>query len=211
MTALWLVDIESPLLTDTALLRIDDPARPDRLTWNTFQTLALWDSDTWVPRFVELACGEGTPLQALEWSGSAVRPWGASLAVPDAADVVIDGPEALIVVVATLRTDPPVDELRAAVGEAVAHTLRPDKQVGFVIVAPPGTPDLGPWLEVDDDDAASEEGLVVEWLPGASGWITWHDVSELVLDLAEEADELRGEAVHRLVSQVQEQFPAADL
>jgi len=220
MSELWLVDIESPLLTDAALARIDEVERPDRLMWNTFQTLALWDSDTWVPRFVELACGEGSPLQALEWSGSSVRPWGASLALPDAAEVVIDGPEALIVAVATLRTDPSVDGLRAAVLEAVAHTLHPQTEIGFVIVTPPGTPDLTPWLEVlaehgpggDPVPAVGPDGGPdIELLPGASGWMTWRDLSELALDLAEESDELRGEAVHRLVSEVQEQFPSTDL
>jgi len=216
-SALWLVDIESPLLTDAALLRIDDAERPDRLTWNTFQTLALWDTDTWVPRFVELACGEDTPLQALEWSGSTVRLWAASMSRPDVTDVVIDGPEALIVVVATLRTDPPVDELRTEVVDAVSHTLRPDKPVALVIVAPPGTPDLGPWLEVSDAGGIPDEDRVpgqdegTEMFPGGSGWLTWRDLLELALDLAEEADELRGEAVHRAVSQLQDLFPAVDL
>ncbi|MGI9023959.1 MAG: hypothetical protein ACR2HV_12145 [Acidimicrobiales bacterium] len=209
--ALWLVDIESPLLTESAMARIDDVDRPDRLAWNSFGTLALWDPDTWVPRFVEIACGEGSPLQALEWSGASVRPWAASLTLPGASDVVIDGPEALIVAVATLHTDPDVDELRAAALEAVAHTLGPDKQVGFVIVAPPGTPDLGPWLEVDAEEDRPDPDPTADLIPGASGWITWRDLSELALDLAEEADELRGEAVHRLVTEVQELFPAADL
>jgi len=33
----------------------------------------------------------------------------------------------------------------------------------------------------------------------------------VALDLAEESDELRGEAVHRLVTQIQTQFPDAEL
>lgn len=210
MSSLWLVDIESPLLTEAALARIDDADLPDRLAWNTFQTLALWDTDVWVPRFVDLACGEANTLEVLEWSGSSVQPWGASVAYPGAVDVVIDGPEALIVAVATLDPDPPVAELRAAALEAVGHTVGPDRQVAFVLVVPPGTPDLDPWLEV----AAAEEppsGTLVELLPGSSGWLTWREVAELALDLAEEADELRGEAVHRLMSQIQSQFPDAEL
>ncbi len=210
MSSLWLVDIESPLLTEAALARIDDEAGPDRLAWNTFQTLALWDPDVWVPRFVEVACGEGSPFEALEWSGSSVRPWGASLAHPGAADVVIDGPEALIMAVATMDPDPPVDVLRAAALESLGHTVGPDHQVGFVIVVPPGTPDLGPWLEVAAEDQREQAGLV-ELIPGSSGWLTWRDLAELALDLAEESDELRGEAVHRLVSQVQTRFPDAEL
>ncbi len=210
MSSLWLVDIENPLLTEAALARIDDDAGPDRLTWNTFQTLALWDPDVWVPRFVEVACGEGSALEALEWSGSSVRPWGASLAHPGAADVVIEGPEALILTVATMDPDPPVDVLRAAALESLGHTVGPNHQVGLVIVVPPGTPDLGPWLEVAADNQPAQDGLV-ELIPGSSGWITWRELAELALDLAEESDELRGEAVHRLVSQVQARFPDAEL
>jgi len=215
MSSLWLVDIESPLLTDAALVRIDDAERPDRLAWNTFQTLALWDTDVWVPRFVEVACGEGSALEPLEWSGASVRPWGATLSHPTATDVLIDGPEAVIVVVATLRADPAIDELRAAALDALGRTqaLRPadgDRQVGFVVVAPPGTPDLGPWLQAAADEPLSDDD-VVEIVPDASGWITWTEVGELALDLAEESDELRGEAVHRLVSEMQAQFPDAEL
>jgi hypothetical protein len=216
MSSLWLVDIESPLLTDAAMARIDDAERPDRLAWNTFQTLALWDADVWVPRLVEMACGEGSSLEALEWSGASVRPWGASLAHPSAADVVIDGPEAVIVVVATLQTGPAVDELRAAAMDALGRTRAsggagdPDPQVGFVVVAPPGTPDLGPWLQSAAEEPLGGDG-VVGVVPDASGWTTWRDVGELALDLAEESDELRGEAVHQLVSQMQTQFPDAEL
>lgn len=210
MSNLWLVDIESPLLTDTALTRIDDGALPDRLTWNTFQTLALWDPDVWVPRFVEVACGEGSPLEALEWSGSSVRPWGASLAHLGTTDVVIEGPEALLVAVATLNPDPQVDELRASVLEALGETLSPDNQIGFVVVVPPGTPDLGPWLEVAAEDRPPVDGMA-EVIHGSSGWLTWHELGELALDLAEESDELRGEAVHRLVTQIQTQFPDAEI
>jgi len=210
MSSLWLVDIESPLLTESALSRIDDTALPDRLTWNTFQTLALWDPDVWVPRFVELACGEGNALEALEWSGSSVRPWGASLAQPGVTDVVIEGPEAVIIAVATLDPDPAVDELRSAAREALGHTLRPENQVGFVIVAPPGTPDLGPWLDAAADDSGRPDELV-DVMEGCSGWLTWHELGELALDLAEESDELRGEAVHRLITEIQGRFPGAEL
>ncbi len=210
MSNLWLVDIESPLLTDTALTRIDDGALPDRLTWNTFQTLALWDPDVWVPRFVEVACGEGSALEALEWSGASIRPWGASLAYAGATDVVIDGPEALIVAVATLDPDPQVDELRAAALDALGPTVGPDDQVGFVMVVPPGTADLDPWLAVAAEDRPAAASAV-EVLPGSSGWLTWHELGELALDLAEESDELRGEAVHRLVTDIQTQFPEAEL
>lgn len=209
MSSLWLVDIENPLLTEAALARIDDQERPDRLTWNTFQTLALWDPDVWVPRFVEVACGEGNALEALEWSGSSIRPWGTSLSYSGAVDVVIDGPEALILAVATLDPDPPVDRLRAAAIEALGDSVSADRLVGFVVVVPPGTPDLGPWLESAAEDQSGDGTF--ELLAGSSGWLTWHELGELALDVAEESDELRGEAVHQLVSEIQAHFPADDL
>jgi hypothetical protein len=208
----WLVDVDSPHLSESALARIDDPTRPDRLTWNAFQTLALWDTDIWVPRLIEVACGDGSPLVAMEWAGGTVQPWVTALSLDDAADVVLEGPEALVVVVATLRTDPPVEELRAGVLEALADAVPPGKQPGFVVVAPPGTPDLDSWLEVAADAQGGDGPEAAELLsPANTGWLTWREVAELALDLAEEADELRGEAVHRLASEIQEQFPATGL
>ncbi|MGI9033215.1 MAG: hypothetical protein ACR2HY_05965 [Acidimicrobiales bacterium] len=211
MSSSWLVDVQNPLLDEAVLERIADPARPDRLAWNTFQTLALWDTDIWVPRLAEVACGDASPLAAVEWAGGTVRPWGSALSLDDATDVVLEGPEALIVVVATLRFDPPVEELRAGVLEALAEGLHPDKQPGFVVVVPPGTPDLDPWLEVASDFELRGSQHAAELLPASTGWITWRELAELALDLAEEADELRGEAVHRVASEMQEQFPAVEL
>jgi hypothetical protein len=79
-------------------------------------------------------------------------------------------------------------------------------------VAPPGTPDLDPWLEVAADAQGGDGPEAAELLsPANTGWLTWREVAELALDLAEEADELRGEAVHRLASEIQEQFPATGL
>lgn len=211
MSSNWLVDVENPLLTEGALARIADGHRPDRLTWNAFQTLALWDTDAWVPRLAEVACGDGSPLTAVEWSGGSVRPWGTSLALDAAADVVLDGPESRIVVVATLRIDPPVEELRAGVVGALAATLDPGRQPGFVVVVPPGTPDLDPWLDVATDFDVRDHQRAAELLPASTGWLTWRELGELALDLAEEADELRREAVHRLASELQAQFPNAEL
>lgn len=211
MSSEWVIDVENPLLTDQALRRIADPSRPDRLAWNAFQTLALWDTDVWVPPLAELACGDGSPLVGVEWSGGTVRPWATSLALDDGADIAIEGPEALIVVVATLRIDPPLEELRAGVLEALADSLHPEKQAGFIVVAPPGTPDLDPWLEVAAEFELRDHQTAGALLPGATGWVTWRELAELALDLAEESDELRGEAVHRLATELQDQFPNAEL
>ncbi|MFN2608397.1 MAG: hypothetical protein ABR511_11005 [Acidimicrobiales bacterium] len=211
MSTNWLMDVDNPLLSEAAMARVDDVGRPDRLAWNTFQTLALWDTDAWVPRLVDVACGDASPLAAAEWAGGTVRPWATALDLEDAADVVLEGPEAVLVVVATLRTDPPVEELRAGVLEALADSLHPEKQAGFVVVVPPGAPDLDPWLDVAADFELRDHHLAAELVPGATGWLTWRELGELALDLAEEADELRGEAVHRLAGELQAQFPDVEL
>ena len=213
MSANWLVDAENPLLTQIGLSRIDDARRPDRLAWNAFRTLALWETDAWVPRLLDVACGAGNPLAALEWSGASVIPWATGLALDDAADVLLDGPEALVVAVATLRHDLAVDELRAGVLEAVAGTQPGGKPAGFVAVVPPGAAGLDHRLaeataadrpeEIDRPEEVGADELVA----GATGWLTWPELGTLAVDLAEESDELRAEQVHRLVSELQEQFP----
>ena len=201
MSAYWLVDAENPLLTESALVRVDDPARPDRLAWNAFRTLALWETDVWVPRLLDVACGPDNPLSALEWSGTSVIPWATQAALDDAVDVLLDGPESVVVAVATFSPDVGVDALRAAAGEAAAGSSPGGKQAGFVAVLPP---DAGGGEAPLDEAAAA--------LPdGAVGWLTWRDLGALAVDLAEEGDELRAGQVHRLVSDLQEQFPRLDL
>src|SRR5438270_8499230 len=99
----WLSDPEHPALSSPAAERLNDPARPDRLAWNAFRTLALWNTDVWVPSFLESAIGDDNVLSGLEWSGASVELWLTHLALDDATDVVVDGPEALVVVLATLN------------------------------------------------------------------------------------------------------------
>ena len=188
MSSNWLVDADNPLLTERVLARIDDAARPDRLTWNVFRTLALWDTDVWVPRLLEMACGDGTVLPTLEWAGASVLPWATGLVLDDAADVVIDGPRAMVVARATLRLDVPLAELGGGALEAVTDALG-TRQSALVVVVPPEAPDPGADLG------------------RAAGWLTWRDLGVLALDLAEEADELRAEQVHRLAGELQDQFP----
>ena len=49
-------------------------------------------------------------------------------------------------------------------------------------------------------------------LTDAVGWVTWHELGELALDLAEEEeDSLRADQVHLLVTQLQDRFPDIDL
>ncbi|HEX2041412.1 MAG TPA: hypothetical protein VHF24_02140 [Acidimicrobiales bacterium] len=195
----WLVDAENPLLTAVALARVDDPSRPDRLAWNAFRTLALWETDVWVPRLLDVACGPDNPLTGLEWSGTSVVPWATGAAFDDAVDVVLDGPEALVVVLASLVRELGPDQVRAGVREVLTATSPSAKAGGVVLVLPPDSPGPPP------EDAAAE-------LPaGTVGWLTWRDVGALAVDLAEEADELRAGQVHRLVTDLQEQFPSLDL
>ena len=194
----WLVDAENPLLTAVALARVDDHSRPDRLAWNAFRTLALWETDVWVPRLLDVACGPANPLSALEWSGTSVVPWATGVAFDGAVDVVLDGPEALVVALATLSPELGPDQLQAGAREALTGTSASGKGAGLVVVVPPDA--AGPAVE----EAA---GLA----DGAVGWLTWRDLGALAVDLAEEADELRAGQVHRLVSDLQGQFPSLDL
>ena len=193
MSSTWLVDAENPLLTEPVLTRLDDATRADRLAWNTFRTLALWETDVWVPRILGIACGEGTPLSAVEWSGASVVPWAAGLELDGVTDVVLDGPEALVVVGATLAAGFPPGSQPSGLLEVVADVAGTAREAGFVAVVAPGSEGV----DVTDD--------------GRSGWLTWAELGTVALDLAEEGDELRGEQVSRLVDQLQWRFPGIEL
>ncbi len=201
MSSTWLVDAENPLLTEPVLARMADAGRPDRLAWNTFRTLALWETDVWVPRLLGIACGEGSPLVAVEWSGASVLPWAAGLALDGVADVVIDGPEALVVAGTTLAPDFPPPE-PAGLLQEVAEAAGSARQAGFVAVVAPGS-DGPAWPE--------RRGPVDVTGDGYTGWVTWAELGTLALDLAEEGDELRGEQVSRLVDDLQLRFPGIEL
>ena len=192
MSSTWLVDAENPLLTEPVLARMDDPSRADRLAWNTFRTLALWETDVWVPRLLGIACGEGSPLVAVEWSGASVLPWAAGLALDGVTDVVLDGPEALVVAGTTLAPDFPGRE-PAGLLQEVVEAAGESREAGFVAVVAPGAQEV-----VATDD-------------GRTGWVTWAELGTVALDLAEEGDELRSELVHRLIDQLQQRFPGIEL
>jgi hypothetical protein len=192
MSSTWLVDAENPLLTEPVLARMGDAGRADRLAWNTFRTLALWETDVWVPRVLGIACGEGSPLAAVEWSGASVVPWAAGLELDGVTDVVLDGPEALVVAAATLAADFPPGEA-AGLREVVAEAAGDAREAGFLVVVAPGSEGV----DVTDD--------------GRTGWLTWAELGTVALDLAEEGDELRGEQVHRLIDQLQQRFPGIEL
>jgi hypothetical protein len=201
MSNTWLVDAENPLLTEPVLARMDDATRADRLAWNTFRTLALWETDVWVPRILGIACGEATPLAAVEWSGASVVPWAAGLELDGVTDVVLDGPEALVVVGATLAAGFPPGEPPGLL-EVVAEAAGGSREAGFLAVVAPGSAEP-PWPERSDGVDVTADGR--------TGWLTWAELGTVALDLAEEGDELRGEQVHRLVDELQQRFPGIEL
>ncbi|MCA1692258.1 MAG: hypothetical protein LC733_08695 [Actinobacteria bacterium] len=208
----WLVDLASPLLSEPAVLALlEDPARPDRLAWNTFRTLALWDTDAWVPSLLEVACGDENPLSPVEWGGGSVVPWGASLGMGDICDVVLDGPEALVLVACTARPDPPEEQLRAAVVAALEASLRGGREAGVVLVAPPGSDHLLSRLEVAAGVQLHDGRLAGDLLAGALGWVSWPELGRIALDLAEESDPNPAGQVNQLVSELQLRFPGERL
>jgi hypothetical protein len=201
----WLADNASPLLA-AAAARVEDPNRPDRLAWNTFRTLALWDADAWVPSLLEVAVGAGNPLSVLEWGGGTVVPWAAGLEFDDVSDVVLDGPEAYVVLACTLLPHPREEHLRAAAVAALDGSLHGGREAGLVVVAPPGSDSLPAELEVAGEIEVHQGHTVGELLADRVGWISWPELGRLALDLAEETDPGYAEHVHQLVSELQRRF-----
>jgi hypothetical protein len=203
----FLADAQNPALTSDEMARMADPAKPDRLAWNTFRTLALWETDVWIPRLLDIALDVPNPLSDHEWSGSSVQLWAAGLELDRGTDVLLDGPEALAIAVAYLDPVPPSAELRGAMAKVVADANLGGRQPAFVAVVP--RRDDETQLESVLEQAAA--GSDLETLADAIGWVTWHELGELALDLAEEADPLRDDQVHLLVTQLQRRFPEIDL
>ena len=219
----WLIDAADPLLTDDKLARIADDGRPDRLAWNTFRTLGLWDTDAWVPSLLEVACGKDNPLSGLDWSGATVVPWGAGPDTPDVCDIVLDGAEAYVVVACSVIADPPVEQAGAAAVAALDGSLHGSREAGLVVVAPPDA--AGP----RGPDATGEvhaaqllkratavelrDGSLAADLLAATGCVTWAYLARLALDLAEESDPDTGpvEQVHQLVTEIQALYPGVDI
>ena len=204
----WLIDAADPLLTADRLARIGDARRPDRLAWNTFRTLALWNTDAWIPALLETTCGEGGRLAALEWAGAQVVPWGAGLdagAVCDVVcDVVLDGPEAYVVVACALVANPPGGgtAIRAAAMAALDGSVHDAREAGLVVVSPQG------WTGEQLRHAAAVElrdgRLASDLLEGAMGTVTWADLGRLAADLAEEGapDTIPEAQVRELIRQM---------
>lgn len=204
----FLADPQNPALNSATMMLVGDTDRADRLAWNTFRTLALWETDVWVPRLLDIGLGSPNPLSESEWSGASVQLWATGLELDNGADVLIDGPEGLVVGVATLDPAPPSGETRGAMAKVVSDAALGGRQPAFLAVVP--TRDDEAQLQAALEQAGSGEGL--EALAGAVGWVTWHELGELALDLAEEEeDSLRADQVHLLVTQLQDRFPDIDL
>lgn len=213
----WLVDPDHRLLDEAAAAKLEDPAGPDRLAWNAFRTLAQWNTDVWVPALLEVALGPDNHFSAMEWSEAAVEPWASGLAVAGGTDVVIDGPEALVLVEATIRADLSAEHLARGASQVLGLDRRRGRPAAYVLLTP-GL-EAGEAEQVDDILTAGlvelpegeGHGLRTDALEAMAGWLTWADLGVLALDLAEEADPLRTELVHRLITDLQDRFPGIEV
>ena len=204
----FLADPQNPALNSATMMLVGDDSRPDRLAWNTFRTLALWQTDAWVPRLLDIGLGGDHPIEEIEWEGADVKLWATGLDLDSGVDVLIDGPNALLICVATLQPAPPSGETRGAMLKAVSDAALGGRKPAFLAVVP--TRDDEAQLQAALEAAASGDGL--DALTGSVGWVTWHELGELALDLAEEEeDSLRADQVALLVDQLQDRFPDIEL
>ena len=216
-TSAWLVASDHPALTRPEAIRIDDARRPDRLAWNAFRTLAEWNSDVWVPALLEEALGRDNPLSGLDWAGAAVELWRTAAVHADAVDVTIDGPEAIVLVEATFATELELDRFSHGIDRAMGLVRGGPRQAAFALVVPDWDESLEERLadfftaDLGGAEMGDGHGLRGDVLARLTGWLTWHDLVELALDLAEEANEFRVEQVHLLATELQDRFPQADL
>ncbi|MBV8980529.1 MAG: hypothetical protein JO086_06490 [Acidimicrobiia bacterium] len=204
----FLADPQNPALNSATMLRIGDDKRGDRLAWNTFRTLALWETDVWVPRLLDIGLGDPNPLSGLEWSGSSVQLWATGLDLDSGTDILVDGPEGLIGAVATIDQAPQSGDVRDAMTKIVSDAALGGRRAGFLAVVPTRE-DEGQLQALLEQAASGDE---FDALTGAVGWVTWHELGEVALDLAEEEeDSLRAEQVALLVDQLQARYPDIDL
>ena len=213
----WLADPDHPTLATAVADRINDPALPDRLAWNTFRTLSDWNTDRWVPAMLEVALGPSNPLSGLEWGEASVELWRSGLHLSNGVDVVIDGSAGLLLVEATLRQDLTTDHLVEGADLALGLPDRGPRQAGYVLVTP-GIDDAEAERVEDrmtadllDLPAGEGHGLRPEAIETVTGWMTWADLGALALDLAEESDPVRAEMVHLLITELQRQFPGLEV
>ena len=213
----WLAEPGHPALAAPIADRVNDPALPDRLAWNAFRTLAAWNTDVWIPSFLEVAMGEDNALSGLEWGDAVVDLWRSGRHLTDAVDVLLDGPEALVLVECTFKDVLTPEHLGEGAEAALGLSERGDRMAGYVLIGP-GVDEaeadrVRDALAADLLDLPPGEGhgLRPEAIEHIAGWTTWADLGALTLDLAEEADPLRAEMAHLLVTELQEQYPGIDV
>jgi hypothetical protein len=204
----FLADPQNPALNSATMMLIGDDSRPDRLAWNAFRTLALWQTDAWVPRLLDVGLGGERAIEDVEWEGASVELWATGLELDRGVDVRIDGPNGLVICVATLDAAPSSGEARDAMLKVVSDVAPGGRQPAFLAVVP--TRDDEGQLQALLEAAASGDDL--DALTGSVGWVTWRELGEIALDLAEEEeDSLRADQVALLVDQLQARFPDIDL
>ncbi|MBV8385210.1 MAG: hypothetical protein JOZ68_14640 [Acidimicrobiia bacterium] len=204
----FLADPQNPALNSATMMRIGDDSRPDRLAWNAFRTLALWQTDAWVPRLLDVGLGGERPIEDVEWEGASVQLWATGVDLERSVDVLIDGPNGLVICLATLDSSPTSDEARNAMLKAASDAALGGRRPAFLAVVP--TRDDEGQLQALLEAAASGDDL--DALTAAVGWVTWRELSEIALDLAEEEeDSLRADQVALLVDQLQARYPDLDL
>ena len=209
----WLIDAADPLLDDSHLARVADGRRPDRLAWNSFRTLALWNTDAWVPALLEIALGDENRLTGLEWADANVVPWGAGVPGEDVCDVVLDGPEAYVVVVCSVTNALTPEALAAAAIDALDGSLHGAREAGVIAVTPTTVDDLDARLRAAAEVELHDGRLASDLLDGAMGAVTWPDLGRLALDLAEEGDPdvAPVEQVRQLVLEIEAVAPGEPL
>ena len=107
----------------------------------------------------------------------------------------------LVLIEAALDSSPADAAIAAGMGAVIEEARKGERPPAFLVVAPEGDDDVGARLE------RASAGAEFEPLAGAIGWLSWRELGSMALDLAEEADPMRDEQVHRLVSQLQSRFP----
>lgn len=213
----WLAEPDHPSLATAMAARLDDPALPDRLAWNTFRTLAAWNTDVWVPAMLETALGPANPLSGFEWGDARVEVWKTGRHLDAATDVVVDGRDAVVLVEATFLDDLTAEHLAEGADAALGLAGRRDRPAGYVLLGP-GVDDaeaerLADTLGAGFVDLAPGEGhgLRPEALDRIAGWLTWADVGALLVDLAEESGPLQASQVRRIITELQERFPGIEV
>jgi hypothetical protein len=161
----------------------------------------MWEPDRWVPSLLETGLGPSNRLSSHEWEGMSVQLWATGLDLDAAVDVVLDAPEALVLIEAAVDSSPSEAAIEAGMRTVIDVAGKGGRPPAFLLVAPEGDDEVGTRLET------ASAGTEFEPLAGAIGWLSWRELGRMALDLAEEADPLRDEQVHLLVSQLQSRFP----